>query len=585
MSRLKRYFLALFVIAMTGHFLWAGNQTDSLEKALSETNDLEKKLEIYTLLIKQYQTTDLPHAKSLTAKALALSKSTGNETYLGELYGLLGDMAVVQDSLDKAAHYYEISLEYFRESNDPGNMAGVCMVLGNIALTHENLPAAMQYYLETVNYAQQAKQEVWLPSVYINIGSIYVKTGQLNMAQDYLTRSIELSSGTDKPMLTADAYLNLGTTYLVIGNNEIAKDYYNKALSIYTERNAPMQIAKTKQELAKVNFNENKYRLALEQLEQAEDLLRQDDPGYAGPRQTLWAENFIEKGKNQLLGGEIDQANANLLQGLLLSMKTGQLNQSRNAAQYLSKLWETKGIADSTLKYFRLYKTFSDSLTNEESIRKLALQEAQFNYEQDLLLEKQKRERESEINQRNIYLLLTAILILILLLVVLSLFLKLSRNKTKQAELEQKALKAELDLRNKELTTHLVYQVKNNEFILNISKQLKIFLAKASPENKSMVNELIKQIEFDSTTDQWEEFEIRFQQVHTDFYKKLSKKFPDLSSNELRLCAFLKLNMNTKDIASITYQSTNSITVARWRLRQKLGISKEESLTAYLMQF
>jgi hypothetical protein len=130
-----------------------------------------------------------------------------------------------------------------------------------------------------------------------------------------------------------------------------------------------------------------------------------------------------------------------------------------------------------------------------------------------------------------------------------------------------------------------MYQVKNNEFILNISKKLKSLLWKGPAENKSLVNEIIKEIETDSSADNWEEFIIRFQQVHIDFYKNLGKKFPELTSNELRICAFLKLNMNTKDIAAITYQSQKSITVARWRLRQKLGLKKEERLSAFLAKF
>jgi len=82
--------------------------------------------------------------------------------------------------------------------------------------------------------------------------------------------------------------------------------------------------------------------------------------------------------------------------------------------------------------------------------------------------------------------------------------------------------------------------------------------------------------------DIWTEFELRFQQVYNDFYDKLQEKFPNLSSNEKKLCAFLKLNMTTKEISAITYQSVNSIVVARSRLRKKLDIETEESLISYL---
>ena len=74
-----------------------------------------------------------------------------------------------------------------------------------------------------------------------------------------------------------------------------------------------------------------------------------------------------------------------------------------------------------------------------------------------------------------------------------------------------------------------------------------------------------------------QEFEIRFQQVHNSFYDKLNALSPDLSTNERRLCAFLKLSMSTKEISSITGQSPRSIDVARTRLRKKLNLTNNDS--------
>jgi DNA-binding CsgD family transcriptional regulator len=70
----------------------------------------------------------------------------------------------------------------------------------------------------------------------------------------------------------------------------------------------------------------------------------------------------------------------------------------------------------------------------------------------------------------------------------------------------------------------------------------------------------------------WKEFKFRFAEIHTGFYDKLLASHPILTENDLRLCAFLKLKMSTKDIAAVTYHSVNSIKVARKRLRKKLRI-------------
>jgi DNA-binding CsgD family transcriptional regulator len=81
----------------------------------------------------------------------------------------------------------------------------------------------------------------------------------------------------------------------------------------------------------------------------------------------------------------------------------------------------------------------------------------------------------------------------------------------------------------------------------------------------------------------WKEFEICFENVYNDFYTKLNEKLPDITLREKRLCAFLKMNMCTKEIAAITFQTPNSIDVAKHRLRKKIGIETDEDFSSFLI--
>lgn len=81
----------------------------------------------------------------------------------------------------------------------------------------------------------------------------------------------------------------------------------------------------------------------------------------------------------------------------------------------------------------------------------------------------------------------------------------------------------------------------------------------------------------------WNELEINFEQVNNEFFQKLSQQFPALTTNERKLCAYLRMNMTTKDICSITLQSIRSIEIARTRLRDKLNLKgSEEDLNQFL---
>jgi DNA-binding CsgD family transcriptional regulator len=105
---------------------------------------------------------------------------------------------------------------------------------------------------------------------------------------------------------------------------------------------------------------------------------------------------------------------------------------------------------------------------------------------------------------------------------------------------------------------------------------------KLSEAGKKSLYPIIFQLENKVEDDIWKEFEVHFQEVHKGFYNTLSQKHSDLTPNDLRLCAYLKLNLSTKEIASLTYQSAESIKTARYRLRKKLNLDRDTNLTAYL---
>jgi len=118
-----------------------------------------------------------------------------------------------------------------------------------------------------------------------------------------------------------------------------------------------------------------------------------------------------------------------------------------------------------------------------------------------------------------------------------------------------------------------MYMVKKNEMLKEVTEKLLSTVQRAIPDNRVVIQQAIVDIQSSVDDDVWEEFEVRFNQVHSDFYNKLSTYFEELTPNEKKLCAFLKLNMSTKEISALTQQSARSIEVARARLRKKLNIA------------
>ena len=107
-------------------------------------------------------------------------------------------------------------------------------------------------------------------------------------------------------------------------------------------------------------------------------------------------------------------------------------------------------------------------------------------------------------------------------------------------------------------------------------------------ENEKAVNEIKKMIKVLSEDDKmdkdWEHFAQHFDKVHSDFVVGLKEKHATLTANELKLCAYLRMNLSTKEIAQLMNISVRGVEISRYRLRKKLNLTTETSLFDYLIQ-
>jgi PAS domain S-box-containing protein len=140
----------------------------------------------------------------------------------------------------------------------------------------------------------------------------------------------------------------------------------------------------------------------------------------------------------------------------------------------------------------------------------------------------------------------------------------------------------ELEMNLKSMTSDTLKRLQNAQRDAQAIDQLLEIEKNCPPDTKQKIKALVADTKRYSSNSNWSEFEILFEKVHSSFYEKLHVQFPNLTPNERRICAFLKLNMSNKDIAQITFQSEDALKKARLRLRQKLAIDRETNLISYL---
>ncbi|WP_104734970.1 helix-turn-helix and ligand-binding sensor domain-containing protein [Hanstruepera ponticola] len=157
--------------------------------------------------------------------------------------------------------------------------------------------------------------------------------------------------------------------------------------------------------------------------------------------------------------------------------------------------------------------------------------------------------------------------------------LKELENKQQLMTFKNEKLNQDIENKNRELAISTMSLIKKNEFLNNIKEELN----KKNQNNN--LNPIIKIIDKNlNNTNDWELFEEAFNNADKDFLKKVKSKHPALTHNDLRLCAYLRLNLSSKEIAPLLNISTRSVEVKRYRLRKKMELEHETSLTDYILQ-
>ncbi len=150
-------------------------------------------------------------------------------------------------------------------------------------------------------------------------------------------------------------------------------------------------------------------------------------------------------------------------------------------------------------------------------------------------------------------------------------------------KLRNDKLRSEIDHKNRELATTTMHLINKNEFMLSIRDALK---ESSKTSNKDGYKKIIRDIDRNLSEDEgWEQFTKHFDQVHGDFLTNVKKDHPTLTPQEIKLCAYLRMNMTSKEIANLLNISVRGVEISRYRLRKKLNISRDVNLVEYMMEY
>ena len=163
--------------------------------------------------------------------------------------------------------------------------------------------------------------------------------------------------------------------------------------------------------------------------------------------------------------------------------------------------------------------------------------------------------------------------------------LEIEQTEKELIRLKNENLEAEIEHKNAELASTAMTLVQKKEFLLKLTNELnKLYKPGADTINAAELKKIIRSLGSEEKLDEeWKQFSIHFNNVHSNFLITLKQKFPNLNAHELKLCAYLRMNLSSKEMAQLMSITVRGVEISRYRLRKKLQLQPKEDLFRFLL--
>ncbi|MEZ5017891.1 MAG: hypothetical protein R2800_12610 [Flavipsychrobacter sp.] len=430
-----------------------------------------------------------------------------------------GNIAVIYidlGDLDLAYNYTHQSLASYKKTNDTNGVAVAVNNLGIIFEKKKIYDSALYYFETAAQYWGYNNDKNWLTLVESNRSNIYAAKGDVNNTLRHALKATEYAKDIDNEKSKGHAYISLARAMRMKKHYKEAEFYARKALA-----------------LAKPNSIIEIIRDAHEQLYQA----------YIDQPQQLKSALYHYEQFNVIKDSMLDASKLNLVNHLKNKVKLEQKDKA--IAQRDKQLLASEQARQRNLLYYSIIAgsllfimSMLFGLYRRQKLRVKAKT-------QQLLVEQQAHEL-AELNLKN-------------------------------EQLFNKDLSTQLDFKKQELLTYALSMTHKNQILQELQEQINTLHKNGQEKEVRQIKNNINAAM--GSQENWEEFKLRFEQVHHTFFDTLKALYPKLSANDLRMCAFIKLDLSSKQIASLLNIAPSSVDMGKYRLKKKFGLEQEESLS------
>lgn len=509
---------------------------DSLSIAVSDKETIDYSIKIASEL----KFSDWERAEHYLNLAQTKSEKNGSPAIQAEFYKKAAHVYYDKDMFDIALNYNLKAYDFYKNKHSKEQYE-IENLLGVIYIRLKNIDKAFYHFKRVYSYRKEINDLQGVARISYNIGNSYREYNiDLDSAIVYLKEAESIFKKLNDSKFVTQVHTSIGKTYKQAGNFWESEKYFTKAL-------------KSLENVSDTNTKHYTY--------------------------FSFAEYYLETNKPEL---SIEYAQK--------AMDLGVEKYSVNNMVVLKLLYEAHMALNNykeSVHYFREYDQVRDSLNIEEKTFSVEKQKMEY--------ELKARQEISRLNERQNHLILIIVILgLIVILLISGVFIIRYKNRLVKEKLKnelnvyrEKELKNLIELKDKELATKTIVETKREEIYNSILRDLKLaHLKTAKGEAKEILNSVLSKLESNTNKAAWEEFEMRFTKVYESFYRNLSEKHPKLSVYDKRVCALIRLNLTTKEIADLTGVTVRSVENTRTRLRKKLNLTNQKiDIAQYLSEF
>jgi len=509
---------------------------------------------------------------------IKLSLSSKNNKIINKAYLNYGQVTI------NLSMYIE-TIKVLQKAINNNNFTNDSIILGQIYNTQgvafgelSQRVTAIKQFNKALFIFKQKKYIKGINQTLNNIGLVYYYNNDYKKAKNYLLKVLELKKNTDKNIDVGSTYINLGNIYVKEKEYDKGEYYFKKIInstdtsSVNLKTLAINSLSKLYQELGEISKAYNTINLIQK---------------YPNASPKLKYVIFSES-KADIISDmdSINEARILYTHALKYADKLNLVYKKIDLYKKLAKIYYNLKNTDKSYEYLNETIEIMDSLRLSEIIENSKLQEEFFIHEYERFkLIKEKKSAELKVKKQQIWLLLF-VSFLLLLIVVIVLTIKNHKNKIKyiketnklkleyQIELATQ-LEAEIDTRIEQFTEVAIILSQQNEFLKDVRKSLDTIKAKEYPSITDLKIRLTTVI---AANQDKEVFYNAVQNTNQQFLNSLKNKYPQITDNEVRLICLSKLNLSNKEISSLIGTSLKSVEMAKYRLKKKLKLKKEDSI-------